>query len=183
MTELDRRGLRSAVVVAALALAATVAAAQDPGRSGAPRETERNVQFTITLGEVSAGPQRSYRLVGSLGETARMIVGFRTPIPTARSNEDGSGAATSFVYQNVGLTALLRPTRYEDGRLRVTGQVEVSSSKASETTGSVQGMPVIGTFQQELDVFLEPGKPLRLAEGPDPDGGQRYIELTAALLD
>jgi hypothetical protein len=175
MSKLDLRGLRKAAAVSALALAATIAPAQEPATG--------NVQFTIALGEVDQGPLRTYRLVGALGETSRMIVGFRTPIPTERSGEEGGPAATAFVYQNVGMTAVLRPLLESDRRLRVTGQIEVSGSRPSELTNNPEGMPVIGTFQQDVDVYVELGKPLRLAEGPGPEGGQRYIELTATLLD
>jgi hypothetical protein len=179
---LMKLGLRSAAAALAFTLAAASATAQEPARSTPPKTDERNVQLTITLGEVTKGPQKSYRVVGSLGKTARMIVGFRTPIPTARNNDDG-GAAMAFVYQNVGMTAMLRPEQAEGGRLHVMGQLEVSGAKASEMAEGPQGMPIIGTFQQDIDVFVAPGKPLRLAEGPDPDGGQRFIELTVTLLD
>jgi hypothetical protein len=44
-------------------------------------------------------------------------------------------------------------------------------------------MPLIGTFQQDLNVLLRAGKPLRIAEVPDPEGGTMYLELSAEVLD
>jgi hypothetical protein len=48
--------------------------------------------------------------------------------------------------------------------------------------GAPAGMPVIGTFQQEIDVDLAAGKPLVVAEVPDPEGGVLRMELEAGIL-
>jgi len=168
-----------------LLAAATPATAQDSGGSAVQeRALGANVMLTLTTGEVKEGPRRSYKIVTRSGEAASLLVGWRTPIPTVRSGDADSGEpVTSYVYQNVGMTARLRPILLPDGRLRVDGEVEISGSKKSEAAETPDEMPAIGTFQQKLDVILEKGQPLRVAEVPDPEGGQLYLELEAHLLD
>jgi len=164
---------------------ATPVTAQDSGDT-AVKESEpgANVIVTLTLGEVKKGPTRTYKLVTRSGEAAGILVGWRTPIPTVRTGGTDSGEpVTSYVYQNVGMTARLRPTLLPDGRLRLDGEIELSGSRKSEVAETPDGMPIIGTFQQDLDVLLKEGEPLRVAEVPDPEGGQLYLELEAHLLD
>jgi len=110
-------------------------------------------------------------------------MGWRTPIPTARAASDTSGDApvTTYVYQNVGMTAQLETRVLEPGAFLVEGTIELSGARALPGVELPPDMPAIGTFQQELSVRLEDGKPLRVAEVPDPDGGTLYLELEASL--
>ncbi|HXV77167.1 MAG TPA: hypothetical protein VD788_12690 [Candidatus Polarisedimenticolaceae bacterium] len=152
-----------------------------------PTETEAvgpNVRITLTVGDVDPGAQpvvRTYRLLTrDGGEPSRMLMGWRTPIPMSK----GAGDELSYVYQNVGMTAQIRTTVRAGGTVLVSGEVEISGARqAIEGMQIPPHLPVIGTFQQDLSVSLEPGKPLRVAEVPDPEGGTMYLELTAEVLD
>lgn len=170
--------LAAFATLAALALSSSAATAQE----ASPEGDGTNVLLTLTLGEVTEGPTRTYRLVARSNEMSSMLIGWRTPIPTVRDNADGD-PVTSYVYQNVGMTARLRPELLAKKKLRVRGEVEISGSRDAEMKENVEGMPIIGTFQLDLDVLLEEGKTLRVAEVPDPESGQRYLEITAELLD
>lgn len=174
-------------VVAALAVSiclvpsmGALAAEEAPGGAPGP-----NLLVSLTLGEVSKGPQRNYRVVARAGESARMLVGWRTPIPTARTAEKDQpqDQMDFYVYQNVGMSAELRPQLLPDGRVRLSGQIEISGSRESEMKETPLGMPVIGTFQQDLDVLLKMDQALRVAEVPDPEGGQRFLEITVKRMD
>ncbi len=177
-------GFTSLGLAAGLAVGGATAVVAENAEHPAAKETGvgANVLVTLTLGEVDHGPQRNYRMITRTGEPARMLVGWRTPIPTVRS-PDGEGGETSYVYQNVGMTTRLQTNLLADGRLHVQGEIEISGAKPAEMASDVAGMPVIGTFQQDIDVLLQADKPLRVAEAPDPEGGQRYLEIKASLLD
>lgn len=175
----------SGFILACLLGTATAVVAEDAERAAA-KETGpgANVQVTLTLGEVKLGPQRTYRLIARTGEPARMLVGWRTPIPTVRSPDgEGGEPITSYVYQNIGMTTRLQTNVLADGRFHVQGEIEISGAKPSELAGDVAGMPLIGTFQQDIDILLRAGEPLRIAEAPDPEGGQRYLEIKVSLLN
>jgi Flp pilus assembly secretin CpaC len=170
--------LAALVALAALALSASAATAQEAGQ-----EAEgTNVLLTLTLGEINEGPTRTYRLVSRSNETSSLLIGWRTPIPTVREGADGD-PITSYVYQNVGMTARLRPELLSNKRLRVRGEIEISGTREADMKENVEGMPIIGTFQLDLDVILQEGEALRVAEVPDPESGQRYLEITAQLLN
>jgi len=163
-------------------------AAEEGGPARAP--AGRNVQVTITIGDVEEGAGvvvRKYRMLARDGAPrARMLMGWRTPIPTARAAADGSADApvTTYVYQNVGLTAQVETRVLEGGHIALDGVIELSAVRAILPGLEVPAnMPIIGTFQQELSVVLDAGKPLRVAEVPDPEGGTLYLELTASVLD
>ena len=82
------------------------------------------------------------------------------------------------------MTANLEVGLLQDGRILVSGAVEISGTRDdSGAHGSPSNMPVIGTFQQNLSVALRDGVALRVAEVPDPDGGNMYLDLTARALD
>ena len=159
----------------------TLAAEPQPGSA-------RNVQITITTGNTERRdvPVRSYRLLCREGAPrARMMVGWRTPIPTARGGAEGGSEkpVTTFVYQNVGVTAQLETRMTSPSSIEVDGVIEISAARGIPGVELPPDMPVIGTFQQELAVVLAPGKPLRVAEVPDPDGGTLYLQLEARVLE
>jgi hypothetical protein len=172
------------VIPASRALAHTEGDAADGAYVGP------NVQVTITIGDVEeqAGPTvRTYRLIARDGGSAtRMMMGWRTPIPTSSAADAGGAPAsvTSYVYQNVGMTAQVEVRVIGNGRILVTGAIEISGARRNpDVVQAPPGMPLIGTFQQDLNVLLRAGKPLRIAEVPDPEGGTMYLELSAEVLD
>ncbi len=168
---------------------ATLGAGEAPpaGGSGATG-VPRNVAVTLIVGQTGgpAGPlERTYRMLGQEGSPARMLMGWRAPIPTRQSADEPAAApSTSFVYQNVGVSADLRTEILGDGRVLIDGQIEISGPRGGQLADMSSGKPpLIGTFQQMLRVALPKGKRLRVAEAPDPDGGRVYLDLEADLLE
>jgi hypothetical protein len=176
--------LRMALVSLCLVPAVAAAQAAESGGPGAPR----NIAVTLFVGQTGgpSGPaERTYRMLGQDGSPARILMGWRAPIPTRQAADDSAtGPATSFVYQNVGVSADLRTEVLGDGRVRVDGQIEISGPRGGQIAEMSSGKPLlIGTFQQMLRVVLPKGKRLRVAEAPDPDGGTLYLDLQADLLE
>ena len=61
--------------------------------------------------------------------------------------------------------------------------IEVSGKRDEPPSAQNElGLPIIGTFQQDIYVVLRDGKPLRVAEVPDPEGGTIYIDLRIDVL-
>lgn len=147
-----------------------------------------NIKITLTVGDVDAGKtsEKIYKLLARDGASkARMLMGWRTPIPTTSGvGDDGSAPVTSYTYQNVGMTAVLEAKLVADGRVLVSGVVELSGARGQGPEGmqAPQNAPIIGTFQQDLNVLLQPGQALRVAEVPDLDQGTLYLELSAEVL-
>ena len=171
----------------ALWIPAHEAAAQEDPASAGP-EYGSNVRITILVGKVlddGSVNEREYRLVGREGgPRSEMLMGWRTPIPATQGDAEGDGDVTSYVYQNVGVSANLEFRAVSPGRFVVLGVLEVSGVREQEVSeDGVPAPPKIGTFQQQLSVVLEEGKMLRVAEMPDPDGGQHYIDLKAEGLE
>jgi hypothetical protein len=175
----------SAALVLPVVLAAVAPAAAGDVAAQAPRA---NVAITLTIGRAGGAPgfaEKVYRVLGQEGSETRMLMGWRTPIPTRASEDKGGDAAsTSYVYQNVGVTADLETTAVGSDRLLVTGEIEISGARegATATPASSGKPPMIATFQQVLHVVLTLGEKLRVAEGPDPDGGTLYLDLRADRL-
>ena len=147
-----------------------------------------NIKITLTVGDVETdqGPTvRHYVLITrDGGSPARILMGWRTPIPTETSSDDGSTPVTSYVYQNIGMTAKIEARVVGDGRILIAGAVEISGARREGQGADVPARaPTIGTFQQELNVLLRDGKPMRVAEMPDPEGGTMFLELEAEVLD
>ena len=63
------------------------------------------------------------------------------------------------------------------------GKIEISGAR--ESAGAQPGgqkPPLIGTFQQSLKAVVSQGKKLRVAEGPDPEGGSLALDIEASVL-
>lgn len=173
----------SALLVPFLLAAAPQAPAADAG--AAPAGAHANVSITLTVGR-TGGPagakEKEYKFLGQEGTLSRILMGFRTPIPTRTSDEGHADAgSTAYVYQNVGVTADLEAQSISGGRFLVSGQVEISGAREGSSAGDKP--PLIGTFQQELHVVVVNGKKVRVAEGPDPEAGTLYVDLRVDLLE
>jgi hypothetical protein len=100
-----------------------------------------NVSVTITVGEVEddgSKPNRAYKLMTRSGSSAELLMGWRTPIPTATSDAEGEEDAnvTSFVYQNVGMTARIEVRVVGQGTVLLRGEVEIIQSSVPSSRGS-----------------------------------------------
>ena len=182
---MNRSRLATSLTLIALALAVfpSAQAQEQPTGTIGP-----NVIVTITVGENEddgSKPNRSYKMITRSGSSTELLIGWRTPIPTSISDPDGDDGAdvTSFVYQNVGMTANIEVRAVGPGTVLLRGEVEISGTR--EATGEYQpaGAPVIGTFQQRLEVVLKEGTKLRVAEVPDPEGGTLWLEFEVDVLD
>jgi hypothetical protein len=171
------------------ALCATAAlAAPVGGPPERPKDDGANIALTLIVGQKggpSGGYEKTYRMLGQDGTISRMLMGWRAPIPTRHAGEDTEEAAeTSFVYQNVGVSADLGTTILDDGRVLVHGTVEISGPRGAQLGEMLSGKPtLIGTFQQALRVVLQKGKRLRVAEAPDPEGGTLFLDIQADPLE
>jgi len=185
-----RRLLVSMLVVLCVTIPASGALAHPEDDDAGGAYVGPNVQITITIGHVEeqADPTvRTYRLIARDGGSAtRMLMGWRTPIPTSSATDAGGapGSLTSYVYQNVGMTAQIEARVIGNGRILVAGAIEISGARRnSDVVQAPPSMPLIGTFQQDLNVLLRASKSLRIAEVPDPEGGTMYLDLVAEVLD
>jgi hypothetical protein len=161
-------------------LAAGVVIAQSPDTQG----PGPNVEITITVGKLVEGkPQviETYRLLARAGSESRLLIGWRTPIPTARTGGTDAGKVTAFTYQNVGMTTNLKVELIDAKTVLLRGELELSG--ADDESEIADAAPVIGTFQQGLDVVVSEGKGLRIAEVPDPEGGTRFLEVEVDVLN
>jgi hypothetical protein len=166
-----------AVLCAALLLPAAAADTEGHG-SLAP-----NVALTITVRNGDDAQDRAYRLL-LRGDTspARLMTGWRVPVPTATEG-DGDGA-TIYSYQNVGMTTSVRARLLPGDRVALEGQLEVSGSReVTEGTTSMAHAPIIGTFEQGFNVLLDEGRPVELAAVAGPKGGALSVRLEVEVLD
>lgn len=154
-------------------------------QAGSAPLDEPNVRITLTAGKIEGGPdstEKVYRILTRAGgPPARLLVGWRMPIPTTQSSDEGE---VSFVYQNVGMSAHLETALLSGDRVLVRGMIEISGRKkgAPEAAADAGRPPIIGTFQQDLSVVLRDGEPLRVAELPDPEGGTLFLDMRAEVL-
>jgi len=169
-----------------LLLAVAIPAA---GQTEAVATPAGNVAVTIKIGRIEAGRpplEQVYKMVVRDGaDTAQMLVGWRMPIPTGKRGESDDATRTEYVYQNIGLTARFRVAHTPSGPYALDGELEVSGATKESLQQPATGgtPPVIGTFQQRLSVLLPPNTPLRVAEGPHPEGGTVFVELEAHALE
>jgi hypothetical protein len=183
-TELPMISRASALLLSFVLVTVAAAASEE---ESAPPAAGSNVAITLTVGRAggaAGAKEKAYRFVGQDGAVSRILMGWRTPLPTRTADDKASdGASTSYIYQNVGVTADLNAQSVGGGRFLVSGQIEVSGSRDAPTVGEAGKPPLIGTFQQALDVVVTNGKKLRIAEGPDPESGTLYIDLRVDLLE
>jgi hypothetical protein len=150
---------------------------------------EPNIRIILSTGKVgddADAAEKTYRLVTRAdGPPARLLMGWRMPIPTTRSVGEGEDdeQEVSFVYQNVGMSAHLETRLLGPDHVLVRGMIEISAKRNGPTIDPDAGRPpVIGTFQQDLSVALRDGETLRVAEIPDPEGGTLFLDLRAEVI-
>jgi hypothetical protein len=183
-------GSRAFSKLAALGLATVlVSAAAAQAQQAAPSPgSQSNVAITLTVGKTGAeGQDRAYRFVGQDGNRAAMLVGWRMPIPTAAKPAEGSAPSASpvvnYVYQNIGVSADLDVRILSSGAVALGGTLEVSGTREGKALASGENLPIIGTFSQRLMVKATPKTKIRVAEGPDPEGGTLHVDLEVEVLD
>jgi hypothetical protein len=175
------RKISIAIALCAALMLPVAASDTDPGGS-----LSSNVLLTIIVREGDDAAEKAYRVVARGDDSrARLLTGWRVPIPTTTSKAEGDCASqTSYTYQNVGLTADFRAKVFPGDRVALRGEIEVSGAKESlrDQTGASRA-PMIGAFQQSFNVLLHDGSPLELAAVANPDGGALSVRLQADILD
>ena len=170
------RALAIVFLAAFLAVPAVVAAAP---------ESSPNIRIAIEIGRIDGGkkvPVGTYQMMRvASGESTGLNVGTRLPLPVDRA-QDGSTAA-AFTYQNVGLTVKLRAATMENRRIQLTGDLSASLLRDAVPSHPSPGGPSIGTVNQDVNVIVRPGKPVRLLSVEEPGIGSFYVELTAEPED
>jgi hypothetical protein len=173
----------AALLVLSVVAVASTASGAEPASPG----PASNVTISLIVGRQGGSPgskERTYKLLAEEGSDANLLMGWRTPIPT-RSSEDKAGAAPtmSYVYQNVGVTANLKVQPVAPDRYVVRGGVEVSGAREGEPDATAGKPPLIGTFNQALQVVVQRGRRVRVAEVPEPEGGTLFLDLLVDRAD
>jgi hypothetical protein len=174
---------RTTALLLSLALLAGPAAVAANEPATGPLDANYRVTLKIGDAESQSGfRERIYRTVARPGEPTELMMGWRTPIPSKRQEVTAGGEipVTAYTYQNVGVTGHYELNLAGD-KVLLRLQIEVSGAK--EVVEQAGAPPTIGTFQQQLVVLLSNGKPLRIAEVPDHEGGSLFLEVTAEKLD
>lgn len=184
------RRLTPWIVLIAILVTGLPALAQsgDDAESYTMGKNIRVILRTGDIGEDGTKVNREWTMMArDRGRPASMLMGWRTPIPTATTVGEDPDAQpmTSYSYQNIGMSAQVETVILPNGKVLLVGQFELSGGRDQPPTEATEtdDLPVIGTFQQSLNVILEPGKPVRVAEVPDHDGGTLFLELIAMVED
>jgi hypothetical protein len=145
----------------------------------------RNVRITIrydTTDNEGKHVVTMRQVVAQERSRARLLIGSRVPIATAKTADGGEQVSpvATYAYQNVGFSAELRAFALADGRISLEAQIE-SSRVSTESVDSEK--PVILTYQQNVQVVLTDGEPLRVTKVDDPERIDGFFELTAEILE
>jgi hypothetical protein len=167
------------IVCPALVLALAVSRLPAAGAEATPDSTS-NVRVTFTLGKVEGKdkktPLKSFALVvTSGGPSATLLTGARVPIPTTQATD--AGTATTYTYQNVGLSAEVEAAIGAGSEVQMRATVE--NSWIDPSTKDTQ--PVVETRHQRISVLLKDGVALEIARSSDGEE-LRYVEVKADIL-
>lgn len=185
-----RRSLITLCVLSIAAMPVTGQESEEGTRSarGTQGPPLKNIRVTITYDTTEAGGKKvvtTREVVAQERSRATLLIGSRVPIATTRAqgdgeDDDGSTPVTSYTYQNVGFSADLRAWVLPDGRISLEAQME--SSRVSPHSADAEH-PVILTYQQQIQVVLEEGKPMRVTRVEDPERLSGHFELTAEVVE
>ena len=174
----------------ALVALASLPALADETSTKRRGDDKANLLFVITVAdEASDGATAESSMEALLldGQHARLQAGWRIPIPTTTFNTAAASGervpVTSFSYQDVGIELSLHARIVEDGRVRASGKVEVSSVDQTGKVSAHSPAPRVGTFSYEFDVKLTSGTEATVAEVPKPDGGSMSLSIAATIQD
>lgn len=178
--------------LALVLLVALPALAQDaPQPRTRPGDDNDNLRFVITVADRDPAGAIAEHAVEALlldGERARLQTGWRIPIPTTTFNTVASGdkvPVTSFSYQDVGVEVSLHCRTVEDGRIRASGEVELSSvdqeGPGASPAQASPPVPTVGTFRYAFDVKLTNGAASTVAEVPKPGGGTMTLTIQGTI--
>ena len=177
--------MRRILTAAFLTLVAIPLVAQADG-SRRPGGDEPNIHFSLVISDIDGSGNAQEQRIESLaasGRAARLHTGWKVAIPVGRPDPQSAAPAVSYQYQDVGMSATLEGTALEDGRIRVSGRLEVSALDAARPAASAAtaGLPQIVLYSHEFEAMLHAGAPTILAEAPKPGGGEVKLVLTASL--
>lgn len=170
----------STIALVALVALPLLAAGEPP-----PAAEDANVLYTLTIADTEpdgATSRRSARVLGLSGTWAKLSTGWKVAIPTTTQHAGAGEPATSFRYQNVGLSASLEGRLAGDGRVRVRGRVEISAVEplAAPARGG-SSPPRVANFNHDFNVLVRDRSSAVLAEVPRPEGGTMTLTLSAAI--
>jgi len=164
-----------------LALLAVPVAAQESDDQRLPL---KNIRVTIRHDVEDAGGTRMVKtreVVAQEGSRSRLLIGSRVPIAMAEvSGDDDEEPVITYAYQNIGFSAELRAWVLPNGKISVEAEIE-SSQISPETADSEH--PVILTYQQQVQVVLEDGKPMNVTRVEDPERVNGHFEITAEIVN
>ena len=181
--------MKRSLILVLVALVALPALALDrpTGRTGDDKD---NLRFIITISDSDPGGAVAEHSVEALlldGEQAQLQTGWRIPFPTTtfRTTASGEVPMTTFSYQDVGVEVSLRCRTVEDGRIRASGKVELSSvdqdGPVATPSQASPPAPTVGSFRYAFDVKLESGVETIVAEVPKPAGGSMSLKILGTV--
>jgi hypothetical protein len=173
---------RSWTLLCMLALLVAPVAAQESDEQRLPLN---NIRVTIRYDTVDADGKKMSKtreVVAQEGSRSRLLIGSRVPIPVSEgSREEDGGVAPvrTYAYQNIGFSAEIRAWILPNGKIGL--EAEIESSQVSPETASDEH-PVILTYQQNVQVVLENGKPMNVTRVEDPERVNGRFEIEAEII-
>ena len=173
---------RSWTLLCMLALLVAPVAAQESDEQRLPLN---NIRVTIRYDTVDADGKKMSKtreVVAQEGSRSRLLIGSRVPIPVSKgSREEDGGVAPvrTYAYQNIGFTAEIRAWILPNGKIGL--EAEIESSQVSPETARDEH-PVILTYQQNVQVVLEDGKPMNVTRVEDPERVNGRFEIEAEII-
>ena len=175
--------MKRVIGVAALAAILCAPVAADPITR--PGDDADNIRYVLTITDGRRGDEASQKKINALAlddRPVRVMSGWRQPIVVVTTVDEAGGGPgkTSYQYQDVGITCRLQGRIVGDGRIRVSGELELSAPQHGEA-GAFAGerAPRIEAFHYGFEVLLEDGAEVILAAVPGPQGGKLELLLSA----
>lgn len=134
----------------------------------------RNVQVDVTVKLEGTGTPVTKRmtLVGANDLVSMGRAGMDIPLTGQMGSQ----------YRSVGLNVDARPRLVEGGRIGLMLKLEFSAIVKPEGAGP-SGAPSFGSSKTELNLVLDSGKPLVVAQAADAEVGRGYtVEVKATFL-
>jgi hypothetical protein len=151
----------------------------------AEQAASARLTFTVNGEAFDRAVPSAIELVSTVDGPSSVTSGTRVPIPIRQATEDAesaeAGAAVS--YQEIGFRSHLRMTLGDDGRVRVTGTLEVSRLADGFTAGDVSSPPVVMASSHSFDVRLSDGTSHRIVRVAGPEGDRLTVDLGIELLE
>jgi hypothetical protein len=152
--------------------AATPARTEPP----APTSPPRNVQVEVTIALQGGGSTPVSKKMTLVAGDRQVALG-RSGIEVAVQTQPGPAVS----YRSVGLNVDARPQLQSDNRIGLS--VKLTFSTILKREPGETGPPSFGNSSTELNLVLESGRPIVVAQAADAELGRGYsVEVKATIL-